>query len=272
MIEEDLDLEESDAEREARRATEVTLNEEDQDFVDRLVDMLMNICDDLTGLPLRVYQKPLARRMFESFIIDDSAEITALFSRQSGKSQTIAAVVATSMIMLPRLAKVYPTWLDKFERGVWVGAFAPVGLPFYLAHFKELADNVLEEGPTRGFIHIPVWRSPRENQPYNARIMESVLSLAYFYTLERPWNPYYKSPAVRQRLEAALEYYCNQQNPEGRFAEAAPQRWNLAATAFFTKFITRTLTLLKDGPPVDAAIVKRVVAADCLIQLPTTTH
>ena len=135
-------------------------------------------------------------------------------------------------------------------------------LPFYLAHFKELADNVLEEGPTRGFIHIPVWRSPRENQPYNARIMESVLSLAYFYTLERPWNPYYKSPAVRQRLEAALEYYCNQQNPEGRFAEAAPQRWNLAATAFFTKFITRTLTLLKDGPPVDAAIVKRVVAAD----------
>ena len=126
MIEEDLDLEESDAEREARRATEVTLNEEDQDFVDRLVDMLMNICDDLTGLPLRVYQKPLARRMFESFIIDDSAEITALFSRQSGKSQTIAAVVATSMIMLPRLAKVYPTWLDKFERGVWVGAFAPV--------------------------------------------------------------------------------------------------------------------------------------------------
>jgi hypothetical protein len=135
-------------------------------------------------------------------------------------------------------------------------------LPFYLAHFKELADNVLEEGPTRGFIHIPVWRSPRENQPYNARIMESVLSLAYFYTLKRPWNPYFASPAVRQRLEAALEYYCNQQNPEGRFAESAPQRWNLAATAFFTKFITRTLALLKDGPPVDAALIKRVAAAD----------
>ncbi|SPE37035.1 conserved exported hypothetical protein [Candidatus Sulfopaludibacter sp. SbA3] len=135
-------------------------------------------------------------------------------------------------------------------------------LPFYLAHFKELADAVVEQGPDRGFIHIPVWRSPRENQPYNARIMESVLSLAYFYTLKRPWNPYYASPAVRQRLEAALEYYCNQQNPEGRFAEAAPQRWNLAATAFFTKFITRTLTLLKDGPPVDAALLQRVTDAD----------
>lgn len=135
-------------------------------------------------------------------------------------------------------------------------------LPFYLAHFKELADAVVEQGPERGFIHIPVWRSPRENQPYNARIMESVLSLAYFYTLKRPWNPYYASPAVRQRLEAALEYYCNQQNPEGRFAEAAPQRWNLAATAFFTKFVTRTLTLLKDGPPLDAALLKRVTGAD----------
>jgi hypothetical protein len=125
-VEEDFSLEESDAEREARRETEVSLDEADQDFVDKLVDMLMNICDDLTGLPLRVYQKPLARRMFESFIIDDGAEITALFSRQSGKSQTIAAVCATAMIMLPRLAKIYPTWLDKYERGLWVGAFAPV--------------------------------------------------------------------------------------------------------------------------------------------------
>jgi hypothetical protein len=139
---------------------------------------------------------------------------------------------------------------------------AELDLPFYLAHFKELADHVLEEGPNRGFINIPVWRSVSGNKPYNARIMESVLSLAYFYTLKRPWNPYYASPALRQRLEAALQYYCSLQNPEGRFAEAAPQRWNLAATAFFTKFITRTLTLLKEGPPVDAAIVQRVAAAD----------
>jgi hypothetical protein len=134
--------------------------------------------------------------------------------------------------------------------------------PFYLAHFKELADAVVEQGDVRGFINIPVWRSPGQNKPYNARIMESVLSLAYFYTLKRPWNPYYGSPAVRQRIEAALEFYCNQQNPEGRFAEAAPQRWNLAATAFFTKFITRTLTLLATGPPIDRALMQRVTEAD----------
>jgi hypothetical protein len=94
-------------------------------------------------------------------------------------------------------------------------------LPFEVFDFKELADAVVEQGPDRGFINIPVWRSPRENRPYNARIMESVLSLAYFYTLKKPWNPYYGSPALRQRLEAALEFWCGLQNPEGRFAEAA---------------------------------------------------
>jgi hypothetical protein len=67
---------------------------------------------------------------------------------------------------------------------------------------------------------------------------------------------------VRQRLKAAMEYWLSLQNPEGRFAEAAPQRWNLAATAFSTKFITRSLTLLKDGPPFDAALLQRVTAAD----------
>jgi hypothetical protein len=135
-------------------------------------------------------------------------------------------------------------------------------MPFYLAHFKELADGVVESGPERGFIGVAVWRSVGNNKPYNARIMESILSLTYFYTLKKPWNPYYGSHAVRQRLEAAMEYWLSLQNPEGRFAEAAPQRWNLAATAFSTKFITRSLTLIKDGPPLDAALLHRVTAAD----------
>lgn len=76
-------------------------------------------------------------------------------------------------------------------------------LPFYLAHFRELAGSVVEKGPERGFINIPVWRSVSNNEPYNSRIMESILSLAYFYALDRPWNPYHASPALRQRLEAS---------------------------------------------------------------------
>src|SRR5579864_1325087 len=85
-------------------------------------------------------------------------------------------------------------------------------MPFYLARFKELADGVVESGPDRGFISIPVWRSVSNNKPYNARIMESILSLTYFYTRKAPWNPYYASHAVRQRLEAAMDYWLGLQN------------------------------------------------------------
>ena len=134
--------------------------------------------------------------------------------------------------------------------------------PFYLAHFGELAGAVVEQGPDRGFINIPVWRSGRDNKPYNARIMESILSLAYFYALDRPWNPYHGSLAVRERLEAAMEFWLKLQSPEGRFPEAAPQRWNLAATAFSTKFMGQALTYLKGAPPIDGDLLKRVVAAD----------
>jgi hypothetical protein len=74
---------------------------------------------------LHAYQKPLARRIMESVIINDGEEVTALASRQSGKSETVADTVATLMILLPRLAKLYPDLLGKFKDGVWVGLFAP---------------------------------------------------------------------------------------------------------------------------------------------------
>ena len=116
----------TDAERAARSELDVVLDENSQTFVDRLVDRLMVVCDELSGHPLYVYQRPFARRMFESLIINDGALLTLLMSRQSGKSETIANVVATCMIFLPRLAKAFPEWLDKYKEGMLVGAFAPV--------------------------------------------------------------------------------------------------------------------------------------------------
>src|SRR5215813_3993777 len=92
-------------------------------------------------------------------------------------------------------------------------------LPYYLANFHRVANSVALSGARRGFIDIPVWRDLKDNQPYNARIMESILSLAYFYTLDRPWNPYRGDPALRARLEAALDFWCNSQNTDGRFSE-----------------------------------------------------
>lgn len=117
---------ETSAEREAREAITVVLDETSKVFVAQLIDKLMLFCDELSGHPLRPYQVPVARRMFESIIIGDGDTLTVLMARQVGKTETIANVVATCMVLLPRLAKVYPRLLKKFSRGVWVGAFAPV--------------------------------------------------------------------------------------------------------------------------------------------------
>jgi hypothetical protein len=135
-------------------------------------------------------------------------------------------------------------------------------IPFYLQHFHTFANSVVETGPNKGFINIVVWRTPDVNKPYNARIMENILSLTYFYCTNRPWNIYYASPALRPRLEAALSFWCSIQNEDGRFSEYGPQKWNLPATAFSTKFMGETLRLLKSGPPIDSVILKNAIAAD----------
>lgn len=125
----DIDLNElTPEELEAYNATKTELDPNSQAFVDELVERLLKFADELSGHPLRPYQRPFAARIIESVVIQDGATVTALFSRQSGKTEAVAATVATLMIMLPRLAKVEPfnEWLDKYKEGVWVGAFAPV--------------------------------------------------------------------------------------------------------------------------------------------------
>lgn len=126
MADDELYDDDTELEREARAELDVVLDEHSQAFVDNLVDKLMLVCDELSGHPLYDYQRPFARRMFESLIINDGAKLTLLMARQSGKSETVANVVATAMIFLPRLAKAFPSWLDKYKEGVMVGAFAPV--------------------------------------------------------------------------------------------------------------------------------------------------
>ena len=104
---------------------EEEVDELTQGFVDRLVDKMMTFMEVLVGHPLHPYQTPFARRLIESVLIGDGKEITALASRQSGKSETIANTVATLMVLLPRLAQMYPDLLGKFKDGIWVGLFAP---------------------------------------------------------------------------------------------------------------------------------------------------
>src|SRR5215469_13981801 len=109
------------------------LDDEDRHFADNLLDKLMLVAEEVSGRPIYPYQIPFIRRILESLVTNDGDTLTALFSRQSGKTESVAIAVVTAMIMLPRLAKVYPDWLGKYTRGVAVGAFAPV---------DEQADNL----------------------------------------------------------------------------------------------------------------------------------
>ncbi len=138
---------------------------------------------------------------------------------------------------------------------------ADLDMPYNLTYLPHIANSIVTDGPDRGFINISVWRGTAQLHPYNARIMESILTLAWFYASPRKWNQFYANPALRARLELALEYWCNLQSPDGKFSEYGPQQWNLAATAFAVKFISEALRLLKTGPPIKPALHTRAI--DC---------
>jgi hypothetical protein len=82
-----------------------------------------------SGIIMYPYQEQYAKRLIRSVLENDGAEITALFSRQSGKSETVATTVGGMMIILPKLANM-PMFADDqrlqmFRDGFWVGIFAP---------------------------------------------------------------------------------------------------------------------------------------------------
>ena len=138
---------------------------------------------------------------------------------------------------------------------------ADLDMPYNITYLARIANAVETDGPDRGFINISVWRGTSQLHPYNARIMESILTFAWFYSSPRKWNQYYANKALRARLELALEYWCNMQSPDGKFSEYGPQQWNLPATAFAVKFISEALRLLKTGPPITPALHTRAI--DC---------
>jgi hypothetical protein len=171
----------------------------------------------------------------------------------------LLALIVTSFTVNAAWEKVPPM--------IWTGiapsAFADheFDVPYHLEHFASVVNAVVEEGDNRGFIDIPVNRKLQDNKPYNARILENHAWIAYFYTTKKPWNPYYAMPAVRQRLEAVLDFWCRIPSPRGHFSESGPEIWNLAATGFGVLFMSRTLDhlLAADAPPFDRAILERTI-------------
>lgn len=94
-----------------------------------LVNKIFDFCELYSGKTLFPYQEQFSKRVIRSILENDGDEITALFSRQSGKSETIAVTVGGLMIILPTLANM-PMFADDkrlsmFKDGLWVGIFAP---------------------------------------------------------------------------------------------------------------------------------------------------
>lgn len=94
-----------------------------------LVNKVAQFCEAYSGFTFYPYQKQWAKRLIRSVLENDGAELTALFARQSGKSQSVAIVCGGLMILLPTLANL-PMFagddrLESFVRGVMIGVFAP---------------------------------------------------------------------------------------------------------------------------------------------------
>lgn len=112
---------ESDTEEED---DENVLDEESEQFLQELIKRTLVFCEVLSDTELRPYQIELGERIIRGLILADGEVVTALFARQSGKSETVAVIIAGVIILFPKLAHVYSV-LERFKKGVWVGLFAP---------------------------------------------------------------------------------------------------------------------------------------------------
>lgn len=94
-----------------------------------LVKLVYKFCEMYSEIHYYPYQEQFAKRIIRSLLTNDGDEISALFSRQTGKSECVATTVGGCMIILPTLANM-PMFADDkrlsmFRKGLYVGIFAP---------------------------------------------------------------------------------------------------------------------------------------------------
>lgn len=94
-----------------------------------LCNKIYMFCEAYSGVTLFPYQQQFAKRIIRSVLEGDGDEITALFSRQSGKSETVSTICGGLAIILPILANMPMFVTDKrlsmFKNGFMIGIFAP---------------------------------------------------------------------------------------------------------------------------------------------------
>jgi hypothetical protein len=96
----------------------------------QLVDLCMAFVEafnEAAEVVLYAYQRVFLRRIIEALLLRDGSTITGLWSRQSGKSESLAALSVSISALFPALALSFPDdpRLQPFRRGLKVGIFAP---------------------------------------------------------------------------------------------------------------------------------------------------
>ena len=99
--------------------------------LDEFTEKCLSFIEVFCATEFYPYQREFSRAIIIDILDNRGNTLTGLFSRQSGKSETMANTAAAMMVLLPRLANlkgedgfVFPQ-LKKFRRGLWVGIFTP---------------------------------------------------------------------------------------------------------------------------------------------------
>lgn len=120
---------------------------------ERLAEIMVTIGQKMMGVYLYSYQKDPAFRVIYSILKGDGAEITMLFSRQSGKSEISTFCIVTLGVLLPVLAKIFPKELGHFKNGVKMGLLAPQGEQVQTI-YSRCMERLMSE-PVRMFLDDP---------------------------------------------------------------------------------------------------------------------
>jgi hypothetical protein len=82
------------------------------------------------------------------------------------RRELLLATAAAPLLSAPATA-VPPVDVTKLKPADFTDA--DLDLPYALVHFARVANSVKMDGPDRGFIGLSVWRTAKDNRPYNAR-------------------------------------------------------------------------------------------------------
>ncbi len=93
-----------------------------------VVDRVLAFIQELAGRKLYTYQALFSRRIIESVLLNDASQVTGLWARQCGKTETVACVVIGLSVLLPVLAGEFPDdpRFQPFRAGLMTGIYAPI--------------------------------------------------------------------------------------------------------------------------------------------------